>query len=85
MANSASWQSVYKRIDERRRFAGFTWKKISQKAKIPLSTWMTGLPIDHPSEEEVHKIAAIPELMTTYAYLRYGVVDIEAFILVLRS
>ena len=31
----------------------------------------------HPTEEEVHKIAAVPEMNTTYAYLRYGITDLS--------
>lgn len=77
MANSASWTNVYKRINEKRKAAGLTWNELAKKAGIKVATWMTGLPISHPSEEDVHKIAAVPEMNTTYAYLRYGITDLS--------
>ncbi len=76
MANSASWTNVYKRINAKRKEAGLSWNELAKKAGIKVSTWMTGLPISHPTEEEVHKIAAVPEMNTTYAYLRYGITDL---------
>lgn len=76
MANDASWSSVYKRINTRRKEAGLTWTQLARKAGIKVGTWMTGLPISHPTDEEVRKIAAVPEMVTTYAYLRYGVNDV---------
>lgn len=77
MANSASWSNVYKRINEKRKAANLTWNQLASKAGIKMGTWMTGLPISHPTEEEVHKIAAVPEMNTTYAYLRYGITDLS--------
>ena len=76
MANNASWSSVYKRINKRRKEAGFTWNQLAKKAGIKVGTWMTGLPISHPTEEEVRKIASVREMCTTYVYLRYGVPDL---------
>lgn len=76
MANSASWTNVYKRINTKRKEAGLTWNELAKKAGIKMATWMTGLPISHPTDEEVHKIAAVPEMNTTYAYLRYGITDL---------
>lgn len=76
MANTASWKNVYKRIENKRVEAGLTWNQLSRKAGIRMSTWMTGL-IGHPTEEEVRKIAAVPEMNTTYMYLRYGITDIS--------
>lgn len=75
MANSASWSSVYKRINEKRIETGLTWNQLAKQTDIKLKTWMTGLPISHPSEEEVRKIA--PVVNSTYAYLRYGINDIS--------
>ena len=34
MANNASWSSVYKRINKRRKEAGFTWNQLAKKAGI---------------------------------------------------
>ena len=75
MANNASWSNVYKRINEKRKEVGLTWNQLASKAGIKVSTWMTGLPIGHPTEEEVHKIA--PVVNSTYAYLRYGITDLS--------
>lgn len=69
-ADPSSWQSVYKRINAKRKEAGLSWNQLAKKAGIKTATWMTGLPISHPTEEEVRKIA--PVLNTTYEYLRYG-------------
>lgn len=77
MANSASWTNVYKRINTKRKEAGLTWNELAKKAGIKMATWMTGLPISHPTDEEVHKIAAVPGMNTTYAYLRYGITDLS--------
>lgn len=77
MANSASWTNVYKRINAKRKEAGLSWNQLAKLAGIKVSTWMTGLPISHPTEEEIHKIAAVPEMNTTYAYLRYGITDLS--------
>lgn len=77
MANNASWTNVYKRINAKRKEAGLTWNQLASKAGIRMGTWMTGLPISHPTEEEVHKIANVPEMNTNYAYLRYGITDLS--------
>lgn len=77
MANTASWSNVYKRINSKREDAGLTWNQLSKKAGIKVKSWMTGLPISHPSEAEIHKIADVPEMNTTYAYLRYGITDLS--------
>lgn len=69
-ADPSSWQSVYKRINAKRKEAGLSWNQLAKQAGIKTATWMTGLPISHPTEEEVRKIA--PVLNTTYEYLRYG-------------
>lgn len=75
MANSASWNNVYKRINEKRKEAGLTWNQLASKAGIKMATWMTGLPISHPSDSDIHKIA--PVVNSTYAYLRYGITDLS--------
>jgi hypothetical protein len=72
MANEASWTKVYKRINQKRKEANLTWNQLAALAGIPVGTWMTGLPISHPTEAEVHKIADVPQMNTTYEYLRYG-------------
>lgn len=61
---------VYKRILVKKAAKGLTWNHLAEKAGIPVSTWMTGLPTSEPSDEELHKIA--PVLDTTYEYLKYG-------------
>ena len=76
MANSASWNNVYKRINAKRKEAGLTWNQLASKAGIKTGTWMTGLPISHPTEEEVHKIADVPEMNTTYD-LRYEIIELS--------
>lgn len=75
MANNASWTNVYKRINAKRKEAGLTWNQLAQQAGIKMATWMTGLPISHPSDEDIHKIA--PVVNSTYAYLRYGITDLS--------
>lgn len=75
MANSASWTSVYKRINQKRKEAGLTWNQLASQAGIKMATWMTGLPISHPSDDDIHKIA--PVVNSTYAYLRYGITDLS--------
>lgn len=75
MANNASWRNVYRRIEEERVRCGLTWNKLARQAGVPMSTWMTGLPIAHPTDEEVRKIA--PVVRSTYMYLRYGITDIS--------
>lgn len=42
MANSASWNNVYKRINAKRKEAGLTWGQLASKAGIRAGTWMTG-------------------------------------------
>lgn len=73
MANVASWSNVYKRINAKRKEAGLSWNELAALAGIKVKTWMTGLPISHPTEEEVHKIADVPQMNTTYNYLRFGI------------
>lgn len=75
MANSASWSSVYKRINAKRKEAGLSWSQLASQAGIKMSTWMTGLPITHPTDEEIRKIA--PVVNSTYIYLRYGITDLS--------
>ena len=75
MANSASWSNVYKRINAKRVEAGLTWNQLASKAGIKVATWMTGLPISHPKDDEIRKIA--PVVNSTYAYLRYGITDLS--------
>lgn len=70
VADPASWSQVYQRINAKRVEAGLTWSKLAKLAGIKMKTWMTGLPISHPTDEEIHKIA--PVVNSTYEYLRYG-------------
>ena len=72
-ADPASWTMVYQRIDTKREEAGLSWSQLAKLAGIKMKTWMTGLPISHPTESEVRKIANVPQMNTTYEYLRYGI------------
>ena len=70
--NTSSWTNVYRRINEKRQEAGLTWNQLAALAGIKKKSWMTGLPTSHPTETEVHKIADVPQMNTTYEDLRYG-------------
>ena len=72
VGNPSSWQNVYRRINEKRIEAGLTWNQLAALAGIKVKSWMTGLRTSHPTEAEVHKIADVPQMNTTYEYLRYG-------------
>ena len=65
-----SYQMVYRRINQKRIDAGLTWSKLAKLAHIPMGSWMTGVSFDHPSDEEIRKIA--PVVNSTFEYLRYG-------------
>jgi hypothetical protein len=71
-SNASSWSNVYKRIDQKRIAADLSWNMLAAMAGIKVKSWMTGIPTSHPTENEVRKIAAVPEMNTTYEYLRYG-------------
>lgn len=73
VGNPSSWTNVYRRINEKRIEAGLTWNQLAALAGIKVKSWMTGLPTSHPTEAEVHKIADVPQMNTTYEYLRYGI------------
>lgn len=75
--DNTDWHAVYKRIDGKRKDAKLSWSKLAKKAGIKVASWMTGLNTSHPTEEEIYKIAAVPEMNTTYAYLRFGIEDTE--------
>lgn len=62
--------SLYARILQKKKEAGLTWDQIAARAKIPLASWMTGIPTSQPTDEELRKIA--PVLNTTYKWLKYG-------------
>ncbi|MBQ1778309.1 MAG: helix-turn-helix transcriptional regulator [Acidaminococcaceae bacterium] len=72
VGNPSSWANVYRRIDEKRREADLTWNQLAALAGIKVKSWMTGIPTSHPTENEVRKIAKVPQMNTTYEYLRYG-------------
>lgn len=61
---------IFKRVMEKKMESGLTWDEIAKAAHIPLSTWMTGLPNDKPTDEELNRLA--PVLNTTYEYLKEG-------------
>lgn len=62
--------SVEKRVFEKKIESEKTWDEIAKEAQIPLKSWMTGLPISHPTDAELRKLA--PVLNTTYKWLKYG-------------
>jgi len=61
---------VYKRILKCKIDSGLTWDEIAAAAKIPISSWMTGVPYSSPTDQELRAIA--PVLNTTYDWLKYG-------------
>ena len=61
---------VYKRILKCKMKSGKTWDEIASEAGIEVRSWMTGIPTQNPTDEELQKIA--PVLDTTYEYLKYG-------------
>jgi len=62
--------SVERRVFEKKAETEKTWDEIAKEAHIPLRSWMTGLPISHPTDAELKKLA--PVLNTTYKWLKYG-------------
>lgn len=68
--NLSSWSNVYKRINTARKSVGLSWNELADAAGIPVSSWMVGLNITHPSDDEIRAIA--PVVNSTYEYLRYG-------------
>lgn len=62
--------AVFNRVMLKKIESRLTWDDIAQKAGIMVSSWMTGLPISSPTDEELKKIA--PVLNTTYEFLKYG-------------
>lgn len=61
---------VFSRIMKKKIESKMGWDEIAKKAHIRLSTWMTGIPTDQPSDDDLKKLA--PVLNTTYEYLKYG-------------
>lgn len=61
---------IFKRVFEKKVESKMTWEEIARAAGIGLSSWMTGLPICNPPDDELRKIA--PVLNTTYEWLKYG-------------
>lgn len=61
---------VFMRILEKKKESKMTWDQIAHEAKIPVSSWMTGLPTTQPSDDELKKLA--PVLNTTYEWLKNG-------------
>lgn len=64
------WTPVYRRVYEAKLKSKLSWNEIAKKAKIPLHSWMTGVPYCNPSDDDLRKIA--PVLNTTYEWLKYG-------------
>lgn len=61
---------VYKRILDLKKKYKLTWDQIAERAGIPESSWMTGLPTCQPTDDELRAIA--PVLHTTFEWLKYG-------------
>lgn len=61
---------VFKRVLEKKKELGYTWEELSNLAKIPLASWMTGIPTMTPTDSELKALA--PVLNTTFEYLKYG-------------
>lgn len=61
---------VFKRVLEKKKELGYTWEELSYLAKIPLASWMTGIPTTTPTDSELKALA--PVLNTTFEYLKYG-------------
>lgn len=61
---------VFKRVLEKKKEVGYTWEELSNLAKIPLASWMTGIPTMTPTDSELKALALV--LNTTFEYLKYG-------------
>jgi hypothetical protein len=61
---------VFLRIMKKKHEAGKTWDEIIKEAKIPLRSWMVGIPCSSPTEKELKALA--PVLNTTYEWLKNG-------------
>lgn len=61
---------IFKRVLEKKKELGYTWEELSNLAKIPLASWMTGIPTMTPTDSELKALA--PVLNTTFEYLKYG-------------
>lgn len=61
---------LFSRILEKKKESGKTWDQIAEEARIPLGSWMTGIPTSAPSDEDLRKMA--PVLNTTYEFLKNG-------------
>lgn len=61
---------IFRRILEKKKELGYTWEELSNLAKIPLASWMTGIPTMTPTDSELKALA--PVLNTTFEYLKYG-------------
>lgn len=61
---------IFKRVLEKKKEVGYTWEELSNLAKIPLASWMTGIPTMTPTDSELKALA--PVLNTTFEYLKYG-------------
>jgi len=46
------------------------WEDICKGAKIRMKSWMTGIPGQKPTDEEVHKLADF--LHSTFEWIKYG-------------
>lgn len=61
---------IFKRVLEKKKELGYTWEELSFLAKIPLASWMTGIPTMTPTDSDLKALA--PVLNTTFEYLKYG-------------
>lgn len=63
-------KGCFERILKRKTELGLSWYDIARQAGIQMSTWMTGSPVDSPSDAELEKMAEV--LKTSYSYLKNG-------------
>lgn len=50
---------LYCQILQAKTEAGLTWNELAAKAKIPLSSWMTGAAYCAPSDKELKAISKV--------------------------
>lgn len=60
-------RKVFNRILENKKESCMTWDEIARKGHIRLASWMTGLLINEPSDEELERLAKV--LGTTKEWL----------------
>lgn len=62
--------ALFKRIFDLKVERGLRWEEVAKGAKIRLRTWMCGVPIGSPTDEELRKLADF--FGVDYKKLKYG-------------